>query len=66
MVFGIGVLEIHPIGDGILSSPCVQHQGGGCSAVENGFEISICKEGKNSNPTLRAKWAEKISVRLES
>ena len=34
MVFCNGVLEIHPIGDGVLSSPCVQHQGGGCSALE--------------------------------
>ena len=34
MVFCIGVLEIHPVGDGVLSSPHVQHQGGGvgCSA----------------------------------
>ena len=32
MVFCNGVLEIHPVGDGVLSSPRVQHQGGGCSA----------------------------------
>ena len=34
MVFCNRVLEIHPIGDGVISSPCVQHQGGGCSAFE--------------------------------
>ena len=34
MVFRNRVLEIHPVGDGVLSSPCVQHQGGGCSALE--------------------------------
>ena len=34
IVFRNGVLEIHPIGDRVLSSPCVQHQGGGCSAWE--------------------------------
>ena len=34
MVFCNGVLEIHPVGDGVLSSPRVQHQGGGCSALE--------------------------------
>ena len=32
MVFPNGVLEIHPIGKGVLSSPHVQHQGCGCSA----------------------------------
>ena len=32
MVFVNRVLEIHPVGDGVLSSPCVQHQGGRCSA----------------------------------
>ena len=34
MVFCNGVLEIHLIGDGVLSSHCVQYQGGGCSAKE--------------------------------
>ena len=33
MVFHNRVLEIHPIGEGVLSSPRVQHQGGGCSAL---------------------------------
>ena len=31
MVFCNGVLESHPVGDKVLSSHCVQHQGGGCS-----------------------------------
>ena len=34
MVFCNGVLGIHLIGDGVLSSHCVQYQGGGCSAKE--------------------------------
>ena len=34
MVFCNRVLEVHPIGDRVLSSPRVQHQGGGCSALE--------------------------------
>ena len=34
MVFRNRVPEIHPIGDKVLSSPRVQHQGGGCSALE--------------------------------
>ena len=34
MVFCNGVLESYPVGDGVLSSVCVQHQGGGCSALE--------------------------------
>ena len=32
MVFCNGILESHPVGDGVLSSHRVQHQGGGCSA----------------------------------
>ena len=31
MVFRNGVLESHPVGDEVLSSHHVQHQGGGCS-----------------------------------
>ena len=31
MVFCSKVLESHPVGDGVISSPRVQHQGGGCS-----------------------------------
>ena len=34
MVFRNGVLESHPVGDGVLSSHCVQHQRGGCSTLE--------------------------------
>ena len=29
MVFRNGILESHPVGDGVLSSHCVQHQAGG-------------------------------------
>ena len=31
MVFRNGVLERYPVSNGVLSSHCVQHQGGGCS-----------------------------------
>ena len=31
MVFCNGILESHPVCDRVLSSHCVQHQGGGCS-----------------------------------
>ena len=34
MVFRNGILESHPVGDGVLSSHHVQHQGGGCSILE--------------------------------
>ena len=34
MVFPIGILESHPVGDGVLSSHRVKHQGGGCSILE--------------------------------
>ena len=34
IVFRNGVLESHPRGDEVLSSPHVQHQGGGCSSLE--------------------------------
>ena len=34
MVFRNGILESHPVGDRVLSSHRVQHQGGGCSRFE--------------------------------
>ena len=34
MVFRNGVLERHPVADGVLSSHCVQHQGGRCSVSQ--------------------------------
>ena len=34
VLFCNGELEIPPIGGGVLSSPCVQNQGGGCSALD--------------------------------
>ena len=34
MVFRKGILESHPVGDGVLSSHRVQHQGGGCSILK--------------------------------
>ena len=34
MVFLNGVQEVPPVKDGVLSSPCVQHQGGRCSVSD--------------------------------
>ena len=33
-LFRNGILESHPVRDGVLSSHRVQHQGGGCSILE--------------------------------
>ena len=35
MMFCNEVLEIHPLGDKVISSLLVQHQGGGCSTSED-------------------------------
>ena len=51
MVFRNRVLEIHPVGDGVLSSPRVQHQGVNVTNEKNMPKISKCGEGLNSNPT---------------
>ena len=34
-VLHTGVLEIHPVGDRVISILCVQHQGGRCSPSED-------------------------------
>ena len=45
MVFRNGVQEIPPVKDGVLSSPRVQHQGGGCSVLDEHGHVEIYGEG---------------------
>ena len=45
MVFRNGVQEIPPVKDGVLSSPRVQHQGGGCSVLDEHGHVENYGEG---------------------
>ena len=51
MVFCNGVQEIPPIKDRVLSSPCVQHQGGGCSIFHVSGHMCYYVEDRNPNPS---------------
>ena len=63
MVFCNGILESHPVGDGVLSSHRVQHQGGGCSTLEERTQDILVRRSYKPEPNPGAKWAEKISAK---